>query len=190
MVKPKTSTMSVKTDYFLKVLHVLAWIIFIGVSIEAGSFIFNLIFTYLFIAKGDREFRTEVDLSALYHHNDRDYITIISLMIIVAVLKAIMFYVIVRFFHDKPYNLDQPFREPVRRFVLNLAYISFGIALFSSWGAGYSKGLVKQGISVPDLQTLKMAGADVWLFMGVALLVIAQVFKKGIELQEENDLTV
>jgi hypothetical protein len=182
--------MSVKTDYFLKALHVLAWIIFIGVSIEAGGFIFNMIFTLVYNPEGARRFWTEVDLSALYHHNSRDYVSITSLMIIVSVLKAIMFYTIVKFFHDKPYNLDQPFREPVRRFILNLAYIAFGISLFSYWGAGYTEGLVKQGVRIPDIQSLRMAGADVWLFMGIALLVIGQVFKKGIELQAENDLTV
>jgi hypothetical protein len=35
-----------------------------------------------------------------------------------------------------------------------------------------------------------LGGADVWLFMGVALLVIGRVFKKGIEIQNEIDLTV
>jgi hypothetical protein len=35
-----------------------------------------------------------------------------------------------------------------------------------------------------------MAGADVWLFMGVTLFVIAQIFRRGIEIQTENELTV
>ena len=33
-------------------------------------------------------------------------------------------------------------------------------------------------------------GADVWLFMGVILIIFAMIFKKGIEIQSENDLTV
>jgi hypothetical protein len=37
---------------------------------------------------------------------------------------------------------------------------------------------------------LNLSGADVWLFMGVTLYVIAQIFKKGIELQTESELTV
>lgn len=41
---------------------------------------------------------------------------------------------------------------------------------------------------MPDLHYLRLGGADVWLFMGITLLVIAQIFKKGIEIQ--NDLTV
>jgi hypothetical protein len=30
----------------------------------------------------------------------------------------------------------------------------------------------------------------VWLFMSVTLFVIAQIFKRGIEIQTENELTV
>ena len=37
---------------------------------------------------------------------------------------------------------------------------------------------------------LGIGGGDVWLFMAVVLMVIGQVFKKGIELQTESDLTV
>jgi putative transcriptional regulator len=49
---------------------------------------------------------------------------------------------------------------------------------------------VKQGVKNPDLQYLRIGGADVWMFMGITLLVIVQIFKKGIEIQNENDLTV
>jgi hypothetical protein len=43
---------------------------------------------------------------------------------------------------------------------------------------------------MPSIQNLKFDGADVWLFMGVTLLIVAKIFKRGIELQTENDLTV
>ena len=43
---------------------------------------------------------------------------------------------------------------------------------------------------MPTIHVLKIAGGDVWLFMGVVLFVIAYIFKRGIELQEELDLTV
>ena len=43
---------------------------------------------------------------------------------------------------------------------------------------------------MPEVQYLRLGGADVWLFMGVILFVLAQMFKRGIEIQSENDLTV
>ena len=47
-----------------------------------------------------------------------------------------------------------------------------------------------QGMPMADLDALNLAGADVWLFMAVILFVIAQIVKRGIELQAENDLTI
>jgi hypothetical protein len=43
---------------------------------------------------------------------------------------------------------------------------------------------------MPDIEHLRVGGADVWIFMAVALFVVGQVFKKGTELQTENELTV
>jgi hypothetical protein len=182
--------MSTKTDYFLKALNVVSWIIFIGVSIEAGGFIFNAIFTLVLNPAGANKFWTEVNLSELYNFNQTCYITVTSLMIIVAMLRATMFYIIVKIFHDKKLDLVKPFNETIRRFILRIAYLALGIGLFSFWGAKYIEGIVRQGVTIPDLQHLRLGGADVWLFMGVVLLVIAMIFKKGIEIQNENDLTI
>ena len=68
--------------------------------------------------------------------------------------------------------------------------VVLAIGLFSYWGAKHTQELVHQGVTMPELQQLRLAGADVWLFMGVVLLVFSQIFNRGIELQNENDLTV
>ena len=39
---------------------------------------------------------------------------------------------------------------------------------------------------MPDIEQLRICGADVWLFMGVILLVIAQIFKIEIEIQSKK----
>jgi hypothetical protein len=182
--------MSAKTDFILKVLNVVSWIIFIGVCIEAGGFIFNTFFTLLLNPVGADKFWTEVDLSDLYEYNQSYFVTLTSLMIIVAVMRALMFYVIVKIFHAKKLNLSKPFNETLEGSIFKIAYLALGIGLFSFWGAKCTEWLVNQGVNMPDLKYLRLAGADVWLFMGVTLLIIAQIFKKGIEIQNENDLTV
>jgi len=84
----------------------------------------------------------------------------------------------------------QPFNPEVERFILNISRVSLLIGLVSWIGATYTFWLVKQGVAMPDLQHLRLAGADVWLFMGVTLFVIGQIFKRGTEIQAENDLTI
>ena len=71
-----------------------------------------------------------------------------------------------------------------------IAYLALGIGIFSFWGEKFVGQLVNEGVKLPDIMQLRLGGADVWLFMGVTLLVIAFIFKKGIEIQNENDLTV
>ena len=181
----KTSTQKI-----LKILYVLAWIIFIGVCIEAGGFIFNTCFTMFINPVDAHYFWQQVDLSGLYQY-DRGYFFVETfLMSIVAVMRACMFYLIVKILHDKKLNMSQPFNTEMGQFIFNLSYLSLGIGLFSFWGVKYAGWFVVQGVKMPDIQYLRLGGADVWLFMAVILYVIAQVFKRGIEIQAENELTV
>lgn len=178
------------SQQMLKILYILSWIIFIGLCIEAGGFIFNTIFTLFIDPSKTPQFWSEIDLSALYAYNATHFITQGSLISIVAVLKAILFYLIVKIIHDKKLDLAQPFNNATQRFISNSAYLSIGIGLFSNWGANFAKWCTLQNVKMPAVESMHMDGADVWLFMGVILLVIAQIFKRGIEIQTENELTV
>jgi hypothetical protein len=182
--------METKKDYAFIALNVISWIIFIGLCYEAGAYIFSTIFNLFFNPFGEGKLWDVMNLSELHNFNQSYYITIASLMIITAVLKALMFYLIVKIFHAKKFDLSHPFNEPVRKFIVNIAWLALGIGLFSYWGAKDTANFVAEGVNMPAIQHLNLGGADVWLFMGVALLVIGRVFKKGIEIQNENDLTV
>ena len=179
----------ISTTQILKVLQVLSWIIFIGLCVEAGGIVFNTFFTLVLNPNGAANF-WEADFSAVHQYDRGHFAAIALVMIIVAVLKAIMFYLIVKLFVDKKLNIYQPFSPELRRFILNLSYLAIGIGFFSAFGARYADRLSKQEVQMPDLQSLHMAGADVWLFMGVILIVIAQIVKRGIEIQNENNLTI
>jgi ABC-type multidrug transport system fused ATPase/permease subunit len=132
----------------------------------------------------------EVDLSGLYKHDPGHFFAESLLMSIVAVLRACIFYQIIKILHDKKLNMSQPFSREVGRFIFKLSYLTLLIGMFSLWGVRYAEWLVKQGVKMPDIQYLRLGGADVWLFMSVTLFVIAQIFKRGIEIQTENELTV
>jgi ABC-type antimicrobial peptide transport system permease subunit len=174
----------------LKILYVISWIIFIGVSIEAGAFISNAFLTLLLNPAAAKHLWQEVDLSSLHQFDPGYFFAEMLLMSIVAVLKAVLFYLIIKILHQKKLNIAQPFSNEVGRFVFRVSYLALGIGLFCWSGAKYTEWFVKQGVKMPDIQSLRFDGADVWLFMGVTLYVIAQVFKRGIEIQSENELTV
>lgn len=179
----------ITTNQILKVLEILSWIIFIGLCIEAGGIIFNTIYALNkpIVAK---YFWNGTDLSQLYSHDKGYFITQTVLMSIVAVMKALIFYLIIKLFYQKNFNIAKPFNPEVTKVVFNIAYLCLGAGFFSFWGAGYAAWIKDKGIQMPDIQYLRIGGADVWLFMAVVLIVIGQIFKKGTELQTESDLTV
>jgi hypothetical protein len=178
------------TKLILKILYVLSWIIFVGVCIQAGGFIFNAFFTMVLNPVGAKRFWQEVDLSGLYYYNRWYFLMETSLMSTVALLKAYIFYQIIKILHTKNISMSKPFSNEVGRFLFRISYLSLSIGAFCILGTGYAKWFSKRGVQMPDIQDLSMGGADVWLFMGVALYVIAQVFKRGIEIQSEHELTV
>jgi TRAP-type C4-dicarboxylate transport system permease small subunit len=182
--------MKSRTKQILKILHVLSWIIFIGVCIEAGGSIFSAFYTLVINSFNAKTFWVGNDLSALYAYDRGHFFAVTLLISIASVLKACIFYRIIKILHDKKLNMSQPFSNEMRRFIITICCLAFGIGLFTAGGANYTDWLVKQGINMPDTQHLRLGGADVWFFMSVTLFVIAQIFKRGIEIQTENELTV
>jgi hypothetical protein len=170
-------------------LNILSWIIFLGLCIETGGIIFNSVYALYkpIIAK---YFWNGADLSALYAFDKGHFITQTVLMSIVSVMKTMIFYLIVMLFYNKKFNMVKPFNPALTKMVFNIAYLCLGAGIFSNWGANYAAWIKAQGVQMPDIEYLRMGGADVWLFMAVVLIVIGQIFKKGTELQTENDLTV
>jgi hypothetical protein len=182
--------MSRTTNFIWKALNVISWIIFVGLCIQAAGFMIQTVATLLLTPTGASKFWNEIDISAVYDFNESRYVTLASLIIIVTILKVILFYKISMLFHNKNLNLSKVFNETLRRFILFAAYLALGIGFFAALASDVVKNIKNEGIALADLTDLTIAGADVWFFMGIILLIIGYVFKKGIELQTENELTI
>lgn len=180
----------ISTKTISKILEAFSWIIFILLCIEAGGIIFNAFYTLAINPEGANNFWMKANLSSLYQFDKIHFSTLVFIMILVSVSKAIIFYLIVKILHDKKLNLSQPFNLYVKKFIQNTAYLTIGIGIFSFKASKDIEWYISKGITMPDIQSLKVGGADVWIFMGIVLFVVAQIFKKGIEIQLENELTV
>lgn len=182
--------MEIKTVTIMKVLNILSWILFIGLCIEAGSVLFNASYVTFYNPEGAKYLFGNVDVSSLLAFDKGYYFVLLLLIFIASAFKALLFYLIVKVFADKQLNFSKPFNEDFRKFLVQITYISFGIGLFSYWATGLIDWLSGLGVSLLPPDAFRIGGADVWLFMGVVLWVIAIIFKKGIEIQSENELTV
>lgn len=178
------------TNQILNVLHILSWIIFVGLCIEVGAIIFNSGYSLIKGSFNTNGYWNGADLLPLYSFDKGYFFVIIFLMVIVGILKCIMFYLIVRIFMHKKLSLSQPFSDGLRKFILLQSIIAFGISFFSHYGKNTSYWLIQQGVKLPDLDTLNLEGSSVWFFMSIILIIIVQIVKKGIEIQSENELTI
>lgn len=178
------------TKQILQILTIVAWVIFVGLCVEAGEIICNSIFALFINTQNANYYWGGADLLPLYSYDQAHFVVIASYMSIIAVLKAIMFYLMIKVAHEKKIDIQQPFNFTLVRFVSRVAYLAIGVGIFSYLGAKYTYGLRDQNIVMPDLELMNFGGADVWIFMGVALLIIAKIFKRGVEIQDEHDLTV
>lgn len=186
----KTSIMKSRTNLVLKILYVLSWIIFVGVCIEAGGSIFSAFYTLVINSINARTFWVGNDLTGLYAYGRGHFFTETFLISISSVMKACIFYLIIKNLRPEKINMSQPFSREVGHLIFNISYLSLFIGFISLWGVKYTEWLVEHGVKMPEIQYLRLGGADVWLFMGVILFVLAQIFKRGIEIQSENELTV
>lgn len=180
----------ITTRQVLNILQVLSWILFIGLCVQAGGIIFSTLSSAFITPDVAASFWEKTNLSELYAYDRGHYFTLAAISSIASILKAILFYVILRLFTDKVLSMEKPFTRLLVRFMLRIAYLSVAIGFFCNYGVEYSAGLVEKGVNMPDTSALYLDGGDVWLLMAVILFVIAQVMKRGVEIQEENELTV
>jgi hypothetical protein len=104
-----------------------------------------------------------------------------------AVLKAYLFYLVVKIFQKL--NLVKPFDIEIAKLIEKISYEVVSIAIVSVIARQYTKRFIHRGYEVSHVEKY-WNDAAAFLMMAAILFVISQVFKKGIELQNENDLTV
>ncbi|MBO9657734.1 MAG: DUF2975 domain-containing protein [Chitinophagaceae bacterium] len=177
------------THWVLWVLYIISWIIFVGLGIEAGSFLTNAVFA-LVKPEAVKYLWKQVDLTNLLQYDRIHFFVVALVLTIVSVLKAVLFYTIIRLLHKKKVSWSQPFNQTLVNFVNTAAAITLLIGIFCNSVMNYTHWLERNGVNMPQIHELHFDGGDVWLFMAIILFIIAQVFKKGIEIQTENELTV
>ncbi|MFZ9718690.1 MAG: DUF2975 domain-containing protein [Chitinophagaceae bacterium] len=177
-----------KQDFILQASYVGAWIIFIGLSIEAGAILFNFIYT-LFNPIAAQNIYNGLNLSSLYHTAFGHYVAVMSFAVLIAIMKAYLFFLVIWVFMKL--NLVQPFSTDIAALISKMSTEALSIAAISFVARQYAKRLLQKGLDLDIVgKYWADAGTLVFLMMAAILYIIAQIFYKGIALQKENDLTV
>ena len=178
--------MTKRNDLIWNAIQVICWFIFAGLCIQTGALLFNLIYS-LFRPIATHNLHLGLDLSAIHAKSMTVYLSLFSLIIAVSALKALVFYFVLRLF--KKLKLVQPFTEEVSRFISTISRYAFSVGLLSYIAHHYVKNLVHKGYDVNVVERY-WDDSSAYLMLSAILFAIALIFQKGIELQQENDLTV
>lgn len=178
--------MKKKNDFILDVLNVVSWVVFIGLCIEAGALIFNFIFALLKPIASHNIYKG-LNLSELYENQFGHFIGVMSFIVVLALLKAYLFYLVVKIFMKL--NLEKPFDVEIANIIQKISLEAFTIAIISILADQYTQRFIESGYEV-NLVEKYWNDTAAFLMMAAIIFVISQIFKRGIEIQNENDLTV
>lgn len=178
--------MSKKNNFVFKGLKIVTWVIFVGLCFEAGSLIVNFIFS-LFKPEIVPNLYPKLDLTEMYKFNEWAFFEMYSFVLFISILKAYLFYLLIILVTK--INLSKPFNKIVSRQILQISYFTFSIGLLSHIARQSAKNLQHYGYSIDTLNQY-WADSQAFILMAAVIYVIATIFSKGVEFQEELEDTV
>ena len=177
--------MKTRTEKILVVLKILAFMGGIGYSIEWGSQLTTLVASFINPEWAKRTYEVNLNLFSIRDESTWYYVFAMCLNIAVSTLKAAIWYGIFRLLSKL--KLQTPFSMEVEKKLESIAFLALGVWIVSAifWKI-YAYYLTQDtGIQLPANNT-----GDEYLFMAGIVYIISQIFKRGIEIEEENKLTV
>lgn len=178
--------MSKTTNFVFKSLHIVAWIIFVGLCVEAGGLLVNFAFS-LYRPEWIPNLYQKLALTELYEGNKLAFFAVYNFILAIAILKALLFLQVVRLMHKM--DLSTPFSTFVASQILKISYYTLSIGLISYIGRQLAGNLMTGGFATDNLNQF-WAGSQAFILMGAVIYMIATIFKKGVAIQQENELTV
>jgi len=178
--------MTNRDNYVFIGLQIVAWIIFVALCIEAGALLVNFIYS-LFKPEVVKNLYQKLDLSQIYNINIWVYLGVYSFILTVSLLKAYLFYVVIKLLSKL--DLSKPFSSFVSGHISKISYITLSVGLISYIARQTVQGLPHYGFDIAALSSF-WTDSKAYILMAAVLYVIASIFRRGVELQNENDLTV
>jgi len=177
--------MKTRTQIILQVSRFLAVLGAIGYSIICGGQLTTLISSFINPEWAKRTYEVDLTLLSIRDHSIWYYGFGMGMTIVVSALKGTIWYAVFNLLSKL--KLHTPFTMEVEIKLEKIAFLLLAVWLVSSffWKIYIYYLAQDTGIKLP---TNNMG--DEYLFMAGMMYIISQIFKRGIEIQEENQLTV
>jgi hypothetical protein len=110
-----------------------------------------------------------------------------TFILVIAFLKAALFYEVIKLVSKL--DLNRPFSSFVSKQITTISYITFSIGLISIVARETANNLSHKGFDINSLNEF-WVDSQAFILMAAVIYAIAIIFKRGIELQNENDSTI
>ena len=173
---------SKKTEQILMAMQILAWIALIGFIIEAGAILVSFGVSCV-NPEGAKNLYKGMDLYNLRQLHFSYYASLVSFLVALLLMKAYVFFLVTKILSK--ITLANPFKMDVAQTLEKISY-----ALFEIWIVGMLSSAYTDWLQKRTEQLFDSGATDNFLFMAGLVFIISQVFKRGVEIQSENELTV
>lgn len=175
--------MKTRTTTILQILKFLALLAIIGFSIEAGSIIVSFIVSF-YNPEAAKNIYKGLDFSKIKEHNVWFYYASGIFLVAISIMKVIVWQNVLMMLSKL--NLTDPFQLKMIKLMERISYTLIAVWIFGLFYNTIAAYIIKE----TGLVLLNKIETDSFLFMAGLVYIISQVFRRGIELQSENELTV
>jgi Protein of unknown function (DUF2975) len=174
--------MKTKTERILLIMNVLAWLALVGLIVQGSAI---LISYGVSIANpiGAKNLYMGMNLYILRQADFWEYTGFVSFIVFFLVVKAFIAWLVIKVLSK--IKLENPFTGDIAGRLERISYFIFGLSLMTIPYSAYTEWLLKRFPTLPE----KYMSGDFFFLAGI-IFVLAQIFKKGVEIQSENELTV
>ncbi len=174
--------MITQTETILKYLHIISWIVFVGLLIKAGAILLSFFLSFE-NPEAANDLYLGLDLSDLKSNNIYHFSSLLVVMIFIIILQAYISYLVIKILSK--INLKNPFEFQIANLMQRISYMILLIWIVTVISNAYTDWLEDNkltiGINSDSLNFIFLAGI---------IFVFAQIFKRGVEIQSEQELTV
>ena len=174
-----------KTKTILTISKFLALLGGIKYSIECGAQLTNFIASFINPAWAKNTYQVDLNIFNILAQSTGYYVFGMLLIMAVSAFKATIWYVLYSLLLKL--KLQTPFSLEVQIKLERIAYCFFGVWIISGF---FWKTFIYYLSKETNIHLLINNNADEYIFIAGIVYIIAQIFKHGIEIQEENQLTV
>lgn len=169
--------------FILWLVKLFFWTIFIGLCIKTGALVVSTAVSLFVNPAATADLYMGLDLSTVWERSQQVFLLYSSTYILLNALQAYIGYLIVSIILKL--KADRPFSPEIALTIEKVSQTSLIAGITAIFGHGISRWLLQEGIHTP----IEWAYTEI-LFFGGVVYFIAEVFRRGVVFQQENELTV